>query len=112
MTSNDKTNKQTNKQTNTTTTNNASITVHRTDGKDLVNKNVISGVILLTPAVRTVTAETSVAITTVTVSTVDPGLVTVFSRLVAVFLTDWIHTWRYTEGTLDFISIHTPPYLQ
>ena len=54
-----------------------------------------------------VTAETSVAITTVTVSTVDPGLVTVFSRLVAVFLTDWIHTWRYTEGTLDFISIHT-----
>jgi len=41
---------------------------------------------------------TSVAISTVTVSTTQPGLVAVLRQLVAAFLTDWLHTWHYTEG--------------
>lgn len=44
------------------------------------------------------------AVTTVTVPTVQPGLVAVFRRFVAVFLTDWVQTLRYSEGTV-FISI-------
>jgi len=41
----------------------------------------------------------SVSTSPVTVYTVQPGLATVFRGFVAAFLTDWIHTLRYTEGT-------------
>ena len=46
---------------------------------------------------------TSVSTSAVTViTTVEPGLAAIFRRFVAVFLTDWIHTWRYTEGLSHF----------
>lgn len=46
------------------------------------------------------------ATSTVIVSTVQPGLVAVFKQFVAAFMTDWVHTWRYTEG-VAFILIRT-----
>jgi len=46
-----------------------------------------------------VTVETSVDTSTVTVTTVEPGgLGALFRRFITALLTDWIHTWRYTEG--------------
>jgi len=41
---------------------------------------------------------TSVATSTATVTTAQPGLIAVFRHFVAAFFTDWVHTWRYTEG--------------
>ena len=36
---------------------------------------------------------------TVTVPTVHTtGVITLFRHFIAAFLTDWVHTWKYTQG--------------